>query len=118
MFNFTFKNPQDKKDLSILVNFLIKQDLGYPNYEDWVQKAESEIDSGYKRAIMAFSNKHIVGDLIYQPHKTIPLVMELKNLRIHNEFKNRYFANFMLRQAEHESKGYLWFFSNSQKAFI
>lgn len=103
-FAFTFRQLDSRRDLSELVNFLIKQPLGYPNYEDWVQRSEHELDSGYKKAVLAFSEGRLVGDLIYQPHKKIPRTREIKNIRVDPEVRRRYFANFMLRQAEVENK--------------
>ena len=102
-FHFTFRTLDSTKDLKQLVDFLIKQDLGYKKYEDWVQHTESEIDIGYKTAILAFSDSQLVGDLIYQTHKELYRVRELKNMRIHPEFRRRDFAHFMLRQAESEN---------------
>jgi hypothetical protein len=100
MFDFTFRTVQGTKDLRQLVDFLAAQDLGYPQYDDWVQRTELEIDSGYKVPIIAYSGSHIVGDLIYQMHKQLPRVRELKNLRVHESMRHRDFAHFMLRQGE------------------
>lgn len=83
-----------------LTNFLISQDLGYPNYDEWIQRAEAEVESGWKTAVLAFYEGHLIGDLISQPHKEIPGFLELKNMRVHPDFRGRYFAKFMLRQAE------------------
>ncbi|MBU0667464.1 MAG: hypothetical protein ABIC91_02380 [Nanoarchaeota archaeon] len=103
-FDFSFRQLDTLKDLKILTNFLIKQSLGYPNYEDWVLKSEAEIDCGYKSAILAFSKNQLIGDLVYQPHKELPRFRELKNMRVHPIVRQRYFASFMLRQAETENK--------------
>lgn len=99
-FDFTFRQLQDKKDLTKLTNFLIKQNLGYPNYEDWVQRCEHELDLGHKTPIVAYSNGHIAGNLIYQAHKELPRIREIKNLRVHPQVRRRHFAQFMLRQME------------------
>ena len=103
-FNFTFRLMESRKDLETLLDFLMKQSLGYPKYEAWVQRAEHEIKRGYKTAILAFSGGFLVGDLIYQPHKDLPRTRELKNMRIHPNLRRRYFAHFMLKQAEVESR--------------
>ncbi len=105
-FDFRFRFLEDEKEIRKLREFLLLQPLNYPNYEDWVERAIMEIDLGYKKSILSFSDNIIVGDLIFQPHKTLSRVMELKNMRIHPEFKRRYFGYFMLRQAEAESKNY------------
>ena len=104
--NFQFTDIQSRKELSQAIDFLHKQDLNYPNYDNWVQKTESELDSGYKNAILAFSGGKIVGDLVYQQHKKNPRFLELKNLRVHPEIRERNFARFMLKQVEVENQNY------------
>ena len=103
--NFTFRSVEGRRETTQLIDFLSKQSLGYPNYDEWVQRAEYEVLEGQKKAILAKSNGHIVGDIIWQQHKTLPGTRELKNLRVHPEFRNRYFASFLLRQAEVEELG-------------
>lgn len=105
-FDFHFHGLQDRTDLQELVNFLVLQDLGYPRYDEWVQRAEHELDTGYKKTILAFSGGELVGDVIYQQHKEISCFLELKNLRIHPELRTRKFAEFMLKQVEAENKQY------------
>ena len=104
--NFEFTDIQLRGELSQLIDFLHKQNLNYLNYDNWIQRTENEIDLGYKNTILAFSDKKIVGDLVYQQHKTNPRFLELKNMRVHPAFKNRYFARFMLKQAEMENQNY------------
>ncbi len=55
--------------------------------------------------MMSFSEGILVGDLIYQLHKEISNLLELKNIRIHPSIRNRYFAFFMLKQIEKENSG-------------
>lgn len=105
-FDFSFRTLDCEKNLKRLIDFISKQDLGYKSYQDWVQKTEYELDSGYKQAILAFSEKRLIGDLIYQPHKGLSGFLELKNLRIHPEIRRRDFGHFMLKQMEAENKGY------------
>lgn len=105
-FDFRFTFLEDEKEIRKLKKFLLEQSFNYPHYEDWVERAISEVLSGYKKTILAFSDNILIGDLIFQPHKNLLRVMELKNMRIHPEFKRRYFGFFMLRQAEAESKDY------------
>jgi hypothetical protein len=105
-FDFKFRFLEDEKELRQLKKFLVEQSFNYPNYEDWVERTIPEIDCGYKKTILAFSDDILIGDLIFQPHKTLPRILELKNMRIHQDLKRRYFGFFMLRQAEAESKNY------------
>jgi len=105
-FDFRFKSVEDEKEVRKLKLFLLSQPFNYLDYEDWVEKAISEIDFGYKKTILAFNENILVGDLIFQPHKTLLKTMEIKNIRVHPDFKRRYFSSFMLRQVEIESGGY------------
>ena len=99
-FNFTFGEIGSGKDIGELIDFLSKQSLGYPNYSDWVQRTEAELLLGYKQAVLAYSEGRLVGDIVHQPHKIIPHVREVKNIRVHPDLRERGFARFMLRQVE------------------
>lgn len=99
-FNYSFRTVEDRRDLRKLVDFLANQDLGYPKYDEWVQRTEFELISGWKTGILALNGGKVVGDLVYQQHKEMSRVREIKNLRICPEIKGRYFARFMLKQAE------------------
>lgn len=99
-FDFNFRTVEDRRDRLKLIDFLALQDLGYPRYDEWVQRVDAGIEFGWKTGIIALSQGRVVGDLIYQAHKKMPRVRELKNLRIDPAFENRYFGKFMLRQAE------------------
>lgn len=92
---------QDEKELSLVRQFLMSQGLHYPNYARWVDEVcIPDIQSNWKEAIFAYSNGHIVGDIIYQPHKELPRTREFKNMRIHPLYRGRHLASFLLRQAE------------------
>jgi ribosomal protein S18 acetylase RimI-like enzyme len=104
-FDFSFTSLQDMRQLRGLIDFIHLQDLGYPNYHDWVAKAESELLSGYKGAIVAYSDGKVVGNLIFQPHKGVSSLLEIKNLRVHQGLRDRNFGMFMLRQLEVEAAG-------------
>ncbi len=103
-FNFNFRSLEERRDLHQLVDFMMHQDLGYPGYEDWIQRAEKELEQGSKKVVLAFSDRRLVGDVVYQPHKQFPRIREVKNIRVHPEVRRRDFAHFMLRQAEQESQ--------------
>jgi len=103
-FHFHFKELQDRSELRDLIDFMILQGLNYPRYEEWVERTEYELDTGYKHAILAFSEGTLVGNLVYQQHKKLPRFLELKNLRIHRRLRVRDFGRFMLRQVEVEGR--------------
>ena len=102
--NFTFRQLEDMKQLSQLIDFLASQSLGYPKYDEWVQRTEGELSIGYKGAILAYSDGKLVGDIVYQPHKQMPSFLEIKNLRVHNDLRMRYFGRFIVKQLESEFK--------------
>lgn len=103
-FDFTFRSVQTTKQIRQTIEFLAKQDLKYPRYDEWVQKAEAELFSGYKKAALAYSEGILVGDILWQPHKQFPRVRELKNVRV-SKVNRRYIAEFLVRQAECEDRG-------------
>jgi len=98
--NICFVSADSRKEIQATVGFLAKQSLGYPRYADWVGRTEAELYTGYKRAILAFCDDCLVGDFVWQPHKTIRGAVEWKNLRVHPSVKRRLFGRFLLRQAE------------------
>ena len=100
VFSFRFESMQKSSDLKLLIDFIAKQHLNYPNYDAWVQRTEAELASGYKEAILAFADGHLAGDVIYQQCKDNPSFLELKNLRVHPDMRSRDFARFMLKQVE------------------
>ena len=99
--DFTFRNIEPRS-LDPAMQFIASQNLGYPNYERWVEKAREELSFGIKHRILNYSNRIVVGDVIFQRHKQLANILEIKNIRIHPELRGRNFASFMLRQAELE----------------
>ncbi len=103
-FDFEFKLLDDEKELKKLRNHLAAQPLDYLRYFDWIERTMDELGCGYKKAILAFSDGVIVGDGIFQPHKTLHGIIEFKNMRIHPSLQKRYFGFFIVRQIEAESR--------------
>ena len=104
-FDFRFRHVEDAKDRGKLAKFLEAQNLSYPNYGDWIERAMVDLYRGYKSSIIALSNGVLVGNCIFQPHKQFPRIREVKNMRVHPNLRGRYFGVFMLRQAEVENRG-------------
>ena len=119
---FAFHSLDSVKNLALLVGFIRLQDLNYPDYQAWVDRSKVELEAEYKKAILAWSSEHgqrtLVGNIIYQPHKSLSGFMEAKNLRVHPEFRRRDFAHFMLRQVEEESlrEGYCVIISDARSS--
>lgn len=120
MLDISFRQPGAYSDIRLLRDFLTKQNLGYPNYDDWIYRATEEIDQGYKQSVLAFDDGHLVGDVIFQPHKEVAGLREIKNLRVDEDSRFRKFGSFLLRQAEFiDHEQYDWLiadFREGQKA--
>ena len=100
-----FRSLSTEKELGKLLEFLSRQSLGYPGYQDWVMRSEHEINAGYKKAILGLSREKLVANVIYQSHKQIGRIREIKNLRVAPEARNMGIGRFLLRQAETEDRG-------------
>ena len=103
--NICFRELGDMRELDALTRFLLMQNLGYPRYDAWVERTRWEIESGYKKAVLGFSDFELVSDCIYQPHKNMHGFLEIKNLRVREDFRMRDFGRFPLKQVEHDSRG-------------
>lgn len=105
---FYFRGVESTRDIKDVTSFLAAQDLGYPRYDEWVQRTEHEIFSGYKKAVLCFSERTLVADVICQPHKASQYLLEIKNVRVHSQVRDRLVGSFALRQAEKEfGRGFL-----------
>ncbi len=99
-FNYSFHLAEDKKEVEQMERFMRLQPFNYPFYNDWVSRTKEEVLAGWKNAILFFSDDFLVGDLIYQPHKTWNRIREMKNVRVHPKFQRIGGAYFMIKQAE------------------
>ena len=105
MVHLEFKTLGDQKELHLLGRFVEGQQLWYPNYTTWVHTVcIPELDSGYKSAIICWHHGMIVGNIIFQKHKELPGVMELKNVRVDPNFRGEAIGYFLLRQSEKEAR--------------
>lgn len=99
--DFTFRTI-GPRNLDSSFKFIKEQDLGYPNYDRWTEKTKYEIMSGTKQGYALYYYGSITGDAIFQPHKQIEGLIEIKNVRIHPKLRQRRCASFMLKQIEFE----------------
>jgi ribosomal protein S18 acetylase RimI-like enzyme len=72
----------------------------YPDFMDWLHKAHGELQTGQKRAVVCLEGPQVLGSVIYQPHRALRGVLELKNISVRPEARGRLLASFLLRQAE------------------
>lgn len=107
--NFRFTNEYPLSRLDEIVYYILGPRLwipraDYPDFLDWAEKAYKELKSENKRALLALFGKDIVGVMIYQRHKKFQDVLELKNLSVRPDYRGRYVASFLLRNAEIEGR--------------
>lgn len=74
----------------------------YPDFEEWLSRAHSQLKREEKRAVLALDSGRIAGVVLYQEHRGLPGVLELKNISVRPDVRGRHFAAFMLRNAEVE----------------
>lgn len=103
-FSFIFRQIDSTRDIRKTIDFLAAQPLGYPNYRNWVKRAEAELHMRYKDAVLGFSGDRLVGEVLHQPHKQLQRTLEVKNLRVHPKLGRRDFGHFMLKQVEAEAR--------------
>ena len=103
-FDFNFRQIDSTQDIRKLIDFMARQPLNYPGYDAWLQRSEPELHMEYKHAILAFSDRKLVGDIVYQRHKQLAGTLEIKNLRVDEEIRRRDFGHFLLKQVEVEAR--------------
>jgi len=100
VFSYSFNSVQSSREIRDTIDFIAGLELEYPKYDEWVQRVEAELFSGYKSAALAYSDGVLVGDIIWQPHKQIKRAREIKNLRVSPLVRRRGLARFLLKQVE------------------
>ena len=97
--NYSFRSFE-RKDTDRVRKFILSQNLGYPKYDTWGNKAVGQVVSGEKQAILAYSDGYLVGDVIFQEHRQLDRFIEIKNMRVHPDLRMRDFGRFMEKQVE------------------
>lgn len=111
MKDFRFVGEPQMQDIGNIIGILEKPRLwvprtDYPDYFDWLQKVETELQAERKRAIVAYSGHEPVGAVLYQRHKTRHAAVEIKNLSVSPDVRGRHVGSFLLRNAEVEALGF------------
>ncbi|MBS3163241.1 GNAT family N-acetyltransferase [Candidatus Woesearchaeota archaeon] len=89
----------DPEEINELYQFIKKYPLNYPNYSEWLKKCKCELELGYKKAYVCELNGKIIASLIFQPHKQDPLLLELKNVRVIEEYQRKKVFSTLLKEA-------------------
>lgn len=99
--NFRLFEP---KNIDCVSKFLLPRKLNYRGYNAWLQKALEELRWGSKDAVLGFSEDVLVSALLFQNCKHLKGFTELKSGRTIEEYSNRLFLSFEIRQVEAISK--------------
>jgi ribosomal protein S18 acetylase RimI-like enzyme len=109
MAEFRFTNEHSPSEVGGVIDVLraprlwIPTETDYPAHSEWVEKAEAQIHTGKKRAMLAYHNRKPVGTVIYQRHELFPEIVELRNFSVIPDATGRYIGSFLLRNAEIEA---------------
>jgi hypothetical protein len=57
------------------------------------------VETSFMKTSSCFDDR-LVADLLWQPHKSLDGLLEIKNIRVHPNVRLRDFGRFMLKQAE------------------
>lgn len=83
----------DFKQIQKLYEFIKSYPLDYPNYPLWLEKCKRQLEINEKLAFYVTSNDRIAGSLVFQRHNKEYSVLELKNLRVLEEFSHQGIAS-------------------------
>ena len=102
-----FKEIEDKKELTSLLNFIEQNPEYYPKkiYRQWIhEKCIPRIKTGEYKTIISFSENLVIGNLIYRYLNKNQI--EIKNLRVRKPNRGRDIGHFMLTQMEKDNPRY------------
>lgn len=102
MNSLEIRKVADEVDLKNLRRFMLDRPQYYPDYSDWIDgKCLPRIESGRAVGWIAIADGKVAGDAVYQTLGE-PGKLELKNLRIDPDYRNRDIGHCLLRQVEVE----------------
>jgi ribosomal protein S18 acetylase RimI-like enzyme len=103
----TIKLITDLVEIRQLYGFIRKYPLEYPNYDNWIQQCYEELCLGTKNAFVCKLEGVIIGDLVFQRHKKESKVLEIKNLRVEQQYQRRRVASRLLKNIENFARSNL-----------
>ena len=95
---------ESSEEIARVYDFLKAFPLEYPNYSNWLKKCRKELKEGHKSGFYAKISSKIIGSIIFQKHKQQPSVLEIKNLRVAGEYKNKGVGTQLLDLTEELAK--------------
>ena len=75
----------------------------YPRHGEWLDKTETEIADGTKRAMLGYNGSDPVGVIVYRRNETQDNVVDIRNISFDPSVRGRLFGTFALRQAEYDA---------------
>lgn len=89
--------PSDYKPM---IRFLFNQKLNYPDYMLWVLQAIDELVLNRKLAFVATLDRKIVGAIVFQKHRQINWLLEIKNVYVLEEHRRLGLGKILFMMAE------------------
>jgi N-acetylglutamate synthase-like GNAT family acetyltransferase len=109
MAEFRFTNEHKASEVGNVISVLrrprlwIPTETDYPGHSTWLEKVEDQIQTGKKRAMLAYIAGKPVGAVVYQRHEQSPNVVEVRNISVSPDSTHRGIASFLLRNTEIEA---------------
>lgn len=105
MAEFRITNEHSSSEVGNVIGLMERPRLwvpetDYPDYYEWLQKTEAQVNSGKKRAMLAYSGREPVGTVVYQQHENRPNTVEIRNISVSPDMRGRYIGSFLLRNTE------------------
>lgn len=99
----THSQIADITDLLRKPRLWIPTEKDYPDHGTWLDKSEAQLQSGNKRAMAARLGSETVGAILYQRNPLSNASLEIRNISISPNIRNRYLGAFLLRNMEIEA---------------
>jgi ribosomal protein S18 acetylase RimI-like enzyme len=98
--HYVAKSINSERDITKVCDFIGGLNLDYPNYSEWVQKCERELNSGYKGGFYTEGKDGIAGVLIFQPDKTNKEILEIKSFKIAQQYRKKGLCSLLFDSLE------------------
>ena len=108
--NFAIGNDLNRVEQLLVVGVLRKPRLwiptqtDYPEHDAWLQKVESELETGKKRSWLVKVNDQPAGALVYQRHSSLPNTLEIRNISVEPEASGQLVGSFILHNTEKQAR--------------
>jgi ribosomal protein S18 acetylase RimI-like enzyme len=108
MADFTFTNEHSNAQVAGIIDVLRRPRLyipthqNYPDFSEWLERTEADLQTGKKRAMAAYMGKTAVGSIVYRQSEEDVSVMDIRNISVTPDARGRYIGSFLLRNCEIE----------------